>query len=356
MTRASLGTFSKLAVLLVGGMAVFASAGTEALPRLGHPTDDALTCPDSMSAAVGTAAQRTPDYVRKVAPTAFTQPSKDLFNHARMAGYAYALYDSYVDGKDPFQAFRYPDLKLIGLIYGDPLPETERPIKRKTTVTLYGFVADEISTGRRYVVFRGTQKPAEWVRNIQAGQRPYPAGSLPGSDGAHVHAGFYKIFQSLKFETLSETKPLDEVLNSLTASHDVVFVGHSLGSALATFAGVEASQIDPESARHFRLVTVASPRVGDAGFAKMAAKIGRIDRICNLVDIVPAVPASIKGLSYVHIGVPYRVSSFDQPNLVNNVKKDGDQIGCWHSDQSYDLMLNPDYVAPKASICVAKSR
>ncbi|MBK6705221.1 MAG: hypothetical protein IPG56_16640 [Caulobacteraceae bacterium] len=64
---------------------------------------------------------------------------------------------------------------------------------------------------------------------------------------------------------------MSPALRNLVAGRDTVFVGHSLGSALATLAGVEASRRSPQSAARLRIVTLASPRVGDAGFATLRA-------------------------------------------------------------------------------------
>jgi triacylglycerol lipase len=206
------------------------------------------------------------------------------------------------------------------------------------------------------MVFRGTQQPAEWVRNVQAGQRSYPAGTRDRDAGAHVHAGFWKIFESLQLDSGSGSTSFEAALPSLVAGRDTVFVGHSLGSALATLAGVEASRRSPESAARLRIVTLASPRVGDAGFAAFASKVGRIDRVCNLVDVVTAVPPSTPRITYVHVGTPFRVSSFDWPVFVNDLDGAGDQILCWHSDKSYSVMLQPSHARREPAQCFRSSK
>jgi Lipase (class 3) len=310
-----------------------------------------LTCPDAMSINLRPDPDRDPQRIREIAPSAGATPSAELYSHARFADVAYDLYTAFAAGQDPRAAFAHPDLHLVALIYGDPGPNTERRPRPNNSRTLYGFVADEIATGRRYIVFRGTQQPAEWVRNVQAGQRPYPAGTRNRDARAHVHAGFLQIFESLELDAGAGASSFAAALPGLVSGRNAIFVGHSLGSALATLAGVDASRISPESAAHLRIVTLASPRVGDAGFAALASAVGRIDRVCNLVDAVTAVPPSTRQVSYVHVGTAYRVSSFDWPALVNDLDRAGDQILCWHGHQSYSVMLEPSHAQREPAQC-----
>ena len=337
-----------LAVLMV---VVATLAAPSAIAQNADKLVSALSCPDSLTLDLRRNPDRQPNAIREIAPSAGARTSDEIYHHAQLAGFAYDLYAAYAAGQDPRKSFDHPELKLVALIYGDPGPSTELASRSKDTTTLYGFVADEITSGQRYVVFRGTLEPAEWVRNVQAGQRPYPAGTRKRDARAHVHAGFLQIFESLKLDTGSDVKPFGAALPSLVEGHDTIIVGHSLGSALATLAGVEASRLSPESGSRIRIVTVASPRVGDAGFAKFALAVGRIDRVCNQVDIVTAVPPSTRTITYVHVGTPFRVSSFDWPQLVNDLKGAGDQILCWHGDQSYDLMLDPKHSPRNPSQC-----
>jgi hypothetical protein len=314
-----------------------------------------LTCPNSLTVDPRPDRERDPARVRQIAPKAGANTSAELFSHARYARLGYELYEAFDAGQDPRAAFTSPELQLVTLIYGDPGLNTERgPRPPERSRTLYGFVADERATGRRYVVFRGTQQPAEWVRNAQAGQRPYPSGTPATNAKAHVHAGFLQIFESLQLDSGEGAEPFSPALGSLLAGRDIVFVGHSLGGALATLAGVEASRRLPQDVARLRIVTLASPRVGDSGFATFARAVGRIDRVCNLVDVVTAVPPDTRQLNYVHVGTPFRVSSFDWPTLNNSVERASDQILCWHGDQSYTFMLQPEQSSRVPGECLAR--
>ena len=343
---------SRLANVCLAMVMAFAGATVTPVAAARAETPEWLTCPNSLTLDLRPDRGREPARVREIAPTAGAKISAELYFHARYARIAYELYEAFDAGQDPRNAFKSSDLQLATLIYGDPGPNTERgPRPPGRTRTLYGFVADEPATGRRYIVFRGTQQPAEWVRNVQAGQRPYPSGSPARTATAHVHAGFLQIFESLQLESGAGASEFSPELGNLVAGRDTVFVGHSLGSALATLAGVEASRRSPQSAARLRIVTLASPRVGDEGFAALARAVGRIDRVCNLVDVVTAVPPSIGQAAYVHVGAPFRVSSFDWPTMANDLASAGDQILCWHSDVSYMLMLNPSHRIAQPSSC-----
>lgn len=310
-----------------------------------------LTCPNTATLDLRPDPDREPGRIREVRPSAGAMSSGEIYTHARFANLAYDLYAVFDAGKDPRAAFNEPSLSLSSLIYGAPGRDTERGPRVGRTRTLYGFVADEKTTGRRYIVFRGTQTPAEWVRNVQAGQRPFPSGTQPRAAQARVHAGFLQIFESLTLENGATATPFATALTGLVADRNSVFVGHSLGSALATLAGVEAGRRAPQHAARIRVVTLASPRVGDAGFAAMAARLGRIDRVCNLVDVVTAVPPSTRTITYVHVGAPFRVSSFDWAALANDLPKAGDQVLCWHSDLAYATMLNPAHKEREPAQC-----
>jgi hypothetical protein len=83
----------------------------------------------------------------------------------------------------------------------------------------------------------------------------------------------------------------------------------------------------------------------------MAAGALRIDRVCNLADIVPTVPPSTRRITYQHAGTPFRVSSFDWPFLANELEKAGDQVLCWHGDNSYAAMLSPAHADRSPAQC-----
>lgn len=329
--------------------AVLAAAGS----AFAAPPPDWMNCPASLDFDLHRDPNAEANDVRSLAPKAGGATSAEFAEQAKFSRLAYAMYDAFEAGKDPQTAFDAPGMKLVGMIYGNPGRDNEHRVFTKAIHTFYGFVAED-AAGNRTISFRGTMKLVEMIRDAQALQRPYPSDGNAREASAHVHNGFLKLFETLTIDMGDGEKPFSPALPELTAGRNTVFIGHSLGSALATLAGVEAVRRAPEIGPRLRILTFASPRVGDEGFAKLAAGVGRIDRVCNLVDLVTSVPASTRMLSYVHVGTPFRISSFDWPRLNNQLKKRGDQILCWHGDTSYAYMLTPNKTADPPAQCTAE--
>jgi len=339
MLAAMWGAFRIGAVVLGGAL-----AGCAAVPVTSSGGSDLYSCAGEAELELGPSFELNLSSLRNLAPSAGGAGAPRLYADTQYIALAYSLYDAFDRGRDPNAVFRHQTLRPVAFIYGEPGTGSERKRSPARVRTLYGFVADDASTNRRYVVFRGTQEPAEWSRNLQAGQRSYPSGALAGGGGARVHAGFFKVFQSLELETPSGARTsFAEGMPGLARGRDVVFTGHSLGGALATIAGVDAARRAPGDARRMRVVTLASPRVGDAGFAALARPLGRIERVCNLADPVPNLPLSTDFIRYVHVGSTVRVSSFDRPSYLNALSRPGAQLNCWHSHQAYFGLLQPSY-------------
>lgn len=302
------------------------------------PTEDLYSCADS--SAIELATRLIAPSPQENPPRTDAQKSEEITAKAEFSSLSYDMYAAFDDGSDPA---RLLDGRLtpIALIYGDPGPADDRPAGRLTdSRTFYGFVGDDPSTGQRYIVFRGTLQPNEWLRNIQARQVPFPSeGALPA---ANVHRGFYDIFTSLEVDQGGGVvRSFSSALPDLIAGRDVIFIGHSLGGALATLAGVDAARQLPEQASRLNVTTFASPRVGDPGFAALASSVGSIDRVCNVVDVVTEVPPSTAFADYTHVGEVYRVSSFDWGQLNNAFDLAPEQIVCWHSIAAYRFMTDP---------------
>ena len=135
---------------------------------------------------------------------------------------------------------------------------------------------------------------------------------------------------------------IDEILKKVMTlleeypGYRLYFTGHSLGGALSTLAGFYAASHEPFLEKHgdilpVRVITVASPYVGDPKFLlsfQSLERHGRIQhlRIANAEDTVTLLPfmsasfglispvfAMVKGLGelYKHTGIKLRLSSED---------------------------------------------
>lgn len=301
------------------------------------PTEDLYSC--SNSSAIELATRLIAPSPKENPPRTDRRKSEEIAVKADLSSLSYEMYNAYDAGEDPTDLL-LSKLSPVAFIYGDPGPADDRPAGRLSdTRTFYGFVGDDAVTFKRYIVFRGTLQPNEWLRNIQAGQVPFPAGE--SAPTAMVHRGFSEIFTSLELTEPSGVRPFASALPELIAGRDVVFIGHSLGGALATLAGVDAARQSPDQASRLNITTFASPRVGDEGFAALAGSVGSIDRVCNVVDVVTEVPPSTGFSSYTHVGEVYKVSSFDWGQLNNAFDLAPEQIVCWHSIAAYRFMTDP---------------
>lgn len=131
------------------------------------------------------------------------------------------------------------------------------------------------------VAFRGTQ-PDEirhLATNLQAQQTDW------NESGGRVHAGFAKAARSV-------LPQVGAWLGGPAREHTrLILAGHSLGAALATLA---ATVLRPAL-----LVTLGSPRVGDADFVAALAQL-HVLRVVDGCDVVTQLPPALS--FYAHAG------------------------------------------------------
>jgi triacylglycerol lipase len=152
----------------------------------------------------------------------------------------------------------------------------------------YGFLAQSITNVTEWaVVIRGTDGLVEWV--IDGKFVPFPH---PLHAGAYVEDGFWHVFASMSLMDFNgqvlDTNAIAGVA-SRVGTGSVTVVGHSLGSALATYfsqALAEGYLRERVSACMF-----ASPRTGNAAWGKIYdATVGDYLVVNYLLDLVPHVP------------------------------------------------------------------
>ncbi len=306
-----------------------------------------MTCPDEVGLPVRDGSDEDTTSLQSVRPSAQGAEDPALFDTVQFLLKVYQMYDAFDEGEDPESAFPSDRLTLKALIMGNPGRATERGLRARRNRTLYGFWANDPETEQDVIVIRGTMTPREWVRNVQAAQRDLPE----ADNGAKVHKGFQAIYKSFKLDRGPfEGDFVDAVKAGAFSDTPVVITGHSLGGALAVLTATDIARFDDRS--ETRLVTVASPRVGNEAFRDVAGKISSAVRVCNMPDLVTMVPPSTKRITYVHVGEPARYSSFDyETTLINDVDGKGDQILCWHGIDTYAWMLNHEHQWSYAPQC-----
>ncbi len=181
-------------------------------------------------------------------------------------------------------------------------------LKRKIPV-YFGFVLS--SDTDSLMVFRGTQRTAEWIDDLTALQRDYP-----GADATYgkIHEGFMEVYQQI-------LDPLPTaVAKQLNPSRPCLISGHSLGGPLATLASIEIALTVPRLRSQLQLYTYASPRVGDQTFAESHSRlIPNSYRVVNLADVITLMPPTKLNGTYVHIGQEWAFLSQNGDVLPNHV-------------------------------------
>lgn len=144
----------------------------------------------------------------------------------------------------------------------------------------YGFLAQCIAEPEKFVaVVRGTACSLEWFEDAGAALIPGPSGL--------VHAGFSSIYFTMRIGTVraSDAIAARSDIKSLTV------IGHSLGSALATYLMADIRVKSPAFSVEGALF--ASPKPGDSNFAHWVDSVMGRDNynVFNYSrDIVPRLP------------------------------------------------------------------
>jgi hypothetical protein len=144
-----------------------------------------------------------------------------------------------------------------------------------------GFGALRSHDGLAILAFRGTEPQAftDLGTDLEVTLTDW------NESGGRVHEGFARAARSI-FEPVTQWLQLTQ-----TDRKQLILTGRSLGAAIAT---LYASVL--ESAR---LITIGSPRVGDAAFVATLDKID-VTRYVDCCDVVTELPPELAG--YEHVG------------------------------------------------------
>ncbi|MEB3313587.1 MAG: lipase [Cyanobacteriota bacterium] len=183
-------------------------------------------------------------------------------------------------------------------------------VGRKIAV-FYGFLLE--SAEDSILVFRGTQRTAEWLGNVYAVQRPYLDPNT-GRELGMIHDGFRRIADSI-------IDPLAvDAVQKINPNKPCYVSGHSLGAALATLLALDIALKVPALQPQLRVYVYASPRVGNPEFVRQYAKIlPNTYRITNLADLVPTMPPTKLRAEFVHVGEEWSFISQGGDMLPNHI-------------------------------------
>ncbi len=166
---------------------------------------------------------------------------------------------------------------------GAPLGRGER--------VYYGFVAQDDS-GRFVAVVRGTHGLAEWIEDAKFVPIPHPTIA-----GATVEQGFWDIYAGMELVATDGSaigSSAASGIPQLVGAGPLLVLGHSLGSALATYLSLDLAK--GALGGRVSACLFASPQTGDTAFAREYDATLADYRVFNYVlDVVPRVPL---GLGY----------------------------------------------------------
>lgn len=153
----------------------------------------------------------------------------------------------------------------------------------------------ESSDNNLLIGFKGTTTEDEWVSNLDF--KLISMGNL-----GKVHRGFYTRFEQLK-DSLK-----DSLLAKVNDCMGLIFVGHSLGGALATIAALYFSTLFPS--KKITCITFGSPKVGNARFKSFFKSRVISIRMISDKDLIPKISLP----SYKHVNGKVEIDSKNHKN------------------------------------------
>ncbi|WP_213954741.1 lipase family protein [Variovorax sp. dw_954] len=188
---------------------------------------------------------------------------------------------------------------VIGYFTGiDAIFRKGLPTMAKGQEVCYGVLVASKANPRQFAaVVRGTEGIAEWIEDAEFHPMPYPNG--PGT----VEAGFWGIYQSMMFKVDADDpgkKACDGIAAAVPAGAELMVVGHSLGSALATYLTFDLARVS-RAGRWVSARLFASPHPGDTAFANAFDSTVGSDRYMLYNYFLDAVPRVPFGPDYDHL-------------------------------------------------------
>lgn len=193
-------------------------------------------------------------------------------------------------------------------------------------VVYYGFLGVSKTNPTEFVaVIRGTENFIEWI--VDAEFLPVHH-ALKG----RVEGGFYSIYRSMEFiDGAGVAKNLDEGIAPAIGQGTVTVVGHSLGSALATYLTIDLA-VSQQMGSRVRACMFASPRPGDTEFVNyFDQQVASYTLYNYALDVVPTVPGLF---GYTSLPRATRIAPSDAQSIIENT------LPCNHHAICYAAMLD----------------
>lgn len=243
----------------------------------------------------------------------------------------YAM-DSYCrDPADPLPAAdpRMTGFTLVGHIVGQ-----DSIFRACTAMTLgrnvsYGFLAQSVADPTQYVaVIRGTDGLIEWLEDGEFLSIPHP---IVG----RVEAGFWGVYQSMRYYHAvgAVAVPLADGIGAAIGTGTVKVIGHSLGSALATYLAFDLART---RGAQVSATLFASPHPGNAAFCAAFDALVKDYELYNFtLDLVPHVPV---GPDYATLPRALVLALHDVQAKIRISPACWHHVCCYAAELDYDLL------------------
>lgn len=221
---------------------------------------------------------------------------------------------------------RLTDWKIVGYITAtDSIFRALKSMALGGTV-YYGYLAQSISKPDSFVaVVRGTDGIVEWIEDAEFSPVDHPT-------AGKVEAGFFGIYGSMQYRSVGgDILPAARGIANAVGQSSLTVLGHSLGSALATYLTFDLAH-PVRLEKRVRGCFFASPRPGNADFATaFATRVAAYSVFNYALDIVPRVPM---GPDYCDLLNATRL----EPNGIQ--ARIGFSLNCHHHIVCYCSMLD----------------
>jgi triacylglycerol lipase len=210
-----------------------------------------------------------------------------------LVAYAADMHQSDRASLAPAQDPRLTKYKIIGYLTAtDSVLRVGRTMAIGDTV-YYGYVAQMIDIPGIFVaVIRGTEGMLEWIEDAEFMSVPHPV-------AGKVEQGFFGIYSSMQYRPIGgDIQPAAKGVATAVGNGSLIVLGHSLGSALATYLTFDLAS-PTRLGQRVQACLFASPRTGNADFVKaFDARVIAYQLWNYELDVVPRVP---RGADYADL-------------------------------------------------------
>jgi predicted lipase len=221
-------------------------------------------------------------------------PPADPFEEARAKTFLYFSGAAYCDAT---MIQNWTNCKACQL--ADPTFTPKVITSSKTSTQVFVGRTNGESSENIVVAFRGSQDLLNWISNLDFAKMS----AYPKCKGCKVHNGFYRAWESVMGEVVSEVKRLV----ALQPKAQVFVTGHSLGAALAVLCAAELGASAQSLGFPIEAVyTFGEPRVGNDKFRDFYNTGAKVTwRLTHRHDPVPHLPLYKMGFRHMATEVFY---------------------------------------------------